>query len=102
MSYEGIGPRLVGYQVAHKLYQYIQRALDLGALEGPLGEMQPSPELWRVLEAVNIVLSGGAVKIEVQQRGNPDIVHELNRLLSEAMTEANEINKKSGFYVTAL
>jgi hypothetical protein len=46
------------------------------------------------------VLSGGEVTIETKHRGNPDILNELRRRLEAARAEANEINKKSGFYVT--
>lgn len=102
MSYSSVtGPRLVGYQLSSKTFEYLMRSIDLGAFEGPIGEMGMPPELKKVVEAMHHVLAGGEVKVEVVHRGNPDIVNELNRTLDEGMREANEINKKAGYYVTA-
>jgi hypothetical protein len=102
MSYSSsyVGPRLVGYQLASESYEYMMRALDLGAFEGPIGDMKLTPQVKAILEAMHHVLAGGEVKIEVVHRGNPDIVNELNRRLAAGLDEANEINKKAGFYVT--
>jgi hypothetical protein len=94
-------PRLIGYQLTESMYGYLSRALDLGALEGPLGDMKPTPELAAVLQAANAILAGGKVKIEIESRGNPDIFNELNRRLESAGKDANSINKAAGFYVTA-
>ena len=103
MSYSSMtGPRLVGYQLASKTYEYLMRVVDLGAFEGPIGEMNLPPDLQKALEAVHTILAGGEVEFKVVHRGNPDIVNELNRRLSDGMREANEINAKAGYYVTAL
>lgn len=101
MSYSSnLGPRLVGYQLASQSFEYMMRALDLGAFEGNIGEMQFTPQVKAVLEAMHHVLAGGEVKVEVVHKGNPDIVNEMNRRLAAGLDEANEINKKAGFYVT--
>jgi hypothetical protein len=101
MSYpDGIGPRVVGYQLASHIYQYLMRAVDLGFLDGPIGQMKINPGLLPILDAASQVLAGGEVKIEITHRGNPDIVHELNRLLQEGLDESNTINEKAGFYLT--
>jgi hypothetical protein len=46
------------------------------------------------------VLAGGNVEIKVTQRGNPDLVAELNRRAAEGQEEANKINELAGYYVT--
>jgi hypothetical protein len=102
MSYPGdTGPRTVGYQLASSTYEYLMRAIDLGLFEGPLGNMKPNPSVQPILDALNQVLAGGEVKIEVVRRGSPDILNELNRRLADAAAESNSINQKAGYYVTA-
>lgn len=96
------GPRLVGYQLASQTYGYVMRTLELGAVVGPIGKMEINPALKPVIEALNIVLAGGEVKFDVLQRGNPDIINELNRRLAAGMVEANTINEKAGYYVTVM
>lgn len=93
-------PRLVGYQLTEATYGYMTRCLDLGALEGPLGDMKPTPEVAAIMQALHAVLAGGKVNIQVESRGNPDIFNELNRRLEAASRDANAINKAAGYYVT--
>lgn len=95
-------PRLVGYQLTESMYGYLSRALDLGAVEGPIGDMKVTPELAAVMQAANAILAGGKVKIEIESRGNPDIFNELNRRLEAAARDSNAINKAAGYYVTLI
>lgn len=95
-------PRLVGYQLTEASYGYLARALDLGAVEGALGEMKVTPDIATLMQAINAVLAGGKVKVEIESRGNPDIFNELNRRLEAAAKDGNAINKAAGYYVTAI
>lgn len=102
MSYNDIrGPRVVGLTVASSLSEYLMRAQELGAVEGPDGELRISPEVMPILEALHQVLAGGTVEVTVTHRGNPDIFNELNRRVQQVGREANSINKAAGFYLTA-
>ena len=100
MTYSSDDPTLVTYPLARSAYEYIMRLKELGALEGALGSMTILPALQPVVAAIHTGLAGGAVKIEVTQRANPDIVRELNEMLAQGQKDANYINEKSGYYVT--
>ena len=97
----GVGPRTVSYTLASNFYEYLMRLIDLGMIEGPIGDMKPNPEIAKVVELVHAVLAGGEVRAEIIRRGNPDIFNELNRRLVTAQAEANAINAAAGYYVTA-
>jgi hypothetical protein len=97
-----IGPTTVGYQLAHAFYEYLERAIDLGAVVGPLGNMDMNPALKPVMDAMNRILAGGAVTIQVTQPGDPTIYAELSNLITEATKESNDINKAAGYYVTLI
>jgi hypothetical protein len=101
-NYSGQGPRTVGYQLTSNMYEFMMRCIDLGCFEGPIGNMQIAEPLKPVIAAMIEVLAGGTVKFESVQRGNPDINHELTRRLDDAIAEANTINGKVGYYVTAI
>ncbi len=102
MSYNDIrGPRVVGLSVASSLSEYLMRIQELGAVEGPDGAMEFSPEVMPILEAIQQVLAGGTVEVKVVHRGNPDIFNELKRRVEQVGREANAINKAAGFYLTA-
>lgn len=96
-----LGPTLVSYQLTQSAYEYIMRVIGLGAFEGTVGDMKISEDLKPVLEALHTVLAGGSVKIEVQTRGSPDIRRELDDRMERMGRDSNEINTKSGFYMTA-
>lgn len=101
MSYTTGGPSLVSYPVVLEMLAYFQRVRELGAFEGPLGDMKLTPEVARALEVVHQVLSGATLdEVTYKNRGNPDILRELGELLTRANAHANEINRKSGYYVT--
>jgi hypothetical protein len=97
-------PRLVGYRLTEASYGYVARALGLGAVDGPRGDKKVTPDVATLLQAINAVLAGGKVKveIEIESRGNPDIFNELNRRLEAAAKDGNAINKAAGYYVTAI
>ena len=95
------GPQLVAYNMAASGYEYLKRLISLGAIEGTIGDMRLAEDVQRVVDALHTVLAGGEVEIRVVHRGNQDIANELRARLDAAGRDANEINKKSGFYVTA-
>jgi hypothetical protein len=94
-------PKLVTRETTSNSYAYQMRLLQLGALEGALGNIAVNPDLKPVIEALHQVLAGGAVEITIAQAGNLDIVAELNRRLERATAEANAINKKSEYTLLA-
>ncbi len=103
MNYNnGKGPGLVAYNVTRTTYDYLMRLVDLGIIEGKVGEMKLAPQIQEIADALNIVAAGGSVKIEVTGRGSPDIAQELRSRLDDAIRDANDINGKSGYYLTLL
>ena len=94
-------PKLVTRETTSNGYAYQMRLLQLGALEGALGDIAINPDLKSVLEALHQVLAGGMVEIKIAQAGNLDIVTELNRRLERATAEANAINKNSEYTLLA-
>jgi hypothetical protein len=102
MTYSG-GPSVISYPVVLETLQYIQRIRELGAFEGPLGDMKINPDVARALEIVHNVLAGATLdEVKYSSRGNPDIVRELNDLVARGGAAANEVNRKSGYYVTLM
>ena len=101
MTYSPDDPMLVTYPLARSAYEYMMRLKELGALEGDLGKMHLLPALKTLIDGIHIVLAGGAVDVTVTQRANPDIVRELNEMFERGSADANYINEKSGYYVTA-
>lgn len=101
MTY-GKDPQLITYPQSVAMLEYILKAKELGAFEGPIGDMKINPHLEPVLRALHVVLAGGSVEVKEVQRGNPELIHRLDELLSRAAADNNEINKKSGYYVTAV
>ena len=94
-------PKLVTRETTSNGYAYQMRLLQLGALEGALGNIAVNPDLKPVIEALHQVLAGGAVEITIAQAGNLDIVAELNRRLERATAEVNTLNKKSEYTLLA-
>lgn len=101
-SYDETGLTTVGYTLSTAGYGLLRRMLELGAVEGTLGEMALMPELQPLLEGMFVVLAGGDVEVKVTKRGSPDIVKELRQRAAHATEEGNAINKAAGYYVTAL
>jgi len=96
------GPQLIAHSVTYSAYEYLKRIISLGVFEGTLGKMQISDAVRPVVDAMHVVLAGGEVKIEIVHRGNPDILNELRTRVDAATKDANEINEKSGYYVTIM
>jgi len=94
-------PKLVTRETTSNGYAYQMRLLQLGALEGALGNIAVNPDLKPVIEALHQVLAGGVVEIKIAQAGNLDIVTELNRRLERATAEANALNKKNEYCLLA-
>jgi hypothetical protein len=76
---------LVPVTMAEGAREYLYRLVDLGVIEGPLGEMQPPPEILKIVEALHHVLAGGKVEIEVSDPGNRPVVQELSDRLSATL-----------------
>ena len=91
--------RLVGVQFTESTYGYLTRCLDLGALEGTLGDMRLTSEVAAVLQALHAVLAGGKVTVQIESQGNPDIFNELNGRLETAGRDANAVNTAAGYAV---
>lgn len=94
-------PRIVTRETTSNAYAYQMRLLQLGAIEGALGDLAINPDLKPVIDALHHVLAGGTVEITIAQAGNRDIVEELNRRVERATAEANAINKKSEYTLLA-
>ena len=92
-------PQLVTRETVASADSYMVRLLQLGAMEGALGEMNISPVLKPVLEAMHHVLTGGEVEFKLVAAGNPLLVQELNRRLEQATQELNVINQRSEYSV---
>jgi hypothetical protein len=95
------GPRLIGYNIAYSMYEYLEKLIDLGMIEGPLGHMDLSAKIKPLVEAMHHVLAGGTVNVQVATPGNPQVVAKLTQMLKEARDDGNAINKAVGFYLTA-
>ncbi|AEI63503.1 hypothetical protein [Corallococcus macrosporus] len=77
---------------ARALADYLARGRELGAVEGPLGARVLNPALRPVLEALHHVLAGGEVSVHILQRGNADLVDELNLRAERATEEASTLD----------
>jgi hypothetical protein len=98
-GYDSVG-RTVGYTLSSQTYHYLWRLIELGAIEGPLGDMKPAGFLAPVIAALHETLAGGEVELTIKHRGNPDIVRELEELARAGAAESNAINAAAGYYVT--
>lgn len=83
-----------------ELTAYLARCHELGAVEGPLGARTLNPALRPVLEALHHLLAGGEVSVQLLQRGNADLVNELN-LRAERVTEESSPQGPAGDTLSA-
>jgi hypothetical protein len=90
------GGEVITRELAASADAYMVRLLQLGAVEGALGEMTINPLLKPVLEALHQVLAGGEVEIRVTQAGHQQLVRELNGRLDRATEEVNALNRRAG------
>ncbi len=93
---------LVGTQLTPALYQYLNRLIELGIFEGPNGNMTINPAVQPLVDALHQVMAGGTVSVQVTTPGTAAVVAELAGLIQQGTDQANEINKKVGFYLTAV
>jgi hypothetical protein len=92
-------PQLVKRETVASADSYMIRLLQLGAIEGALGEMDINPLLKPVIEAMHHVLTGGEVEIKVLTPGNALMVQELNHRLEQTTHDLNLINQRVGYSV---
>jgi hypothetical protein len=92
---------LVDYRITEGFRDYLYRTIDLGIMEGRLGEMEFTSEVIPLIEALHHVLAGGAAKVEIAQPGEASLVAELNEKLDRARHQANAVNGAAQVYVTA-
>ncbi|HYH95156.1 hypothetical protein [Hyalangium sp.] len=88
--------RVVQLSFASSLEEYLERVRALGAVEGHNGDVQISPTLQPVLEAMHHVLAGGEVQVNIVRGGQPDIFRELQHRAAQATHETNALNQSSG------
>jgi hypothetical protein len=81
---------------------YVQRLLDVGALDGPVGELHTNPRLIPLVEALHHVLAGGTVEVRVLTPGSPEVYRDLQERAASGMAEAIELHRRAPLYVTAV
>lgn len=94
------GPTPIQYTIPLAALKYMLRLNERGLIEGPIGDQHLSAEVDAIIRALHVVLAGGEVKIEITERGDPDLVRQLDTMLEDAHKASNEINAKAGYYVT--
>jgi hypothetical protein len=95
------GPKVAALNLASKLLAYVERVNELGLTLGGDGQFVISEELQPAIRALHVVLSGGRVEVSEVERGNPDVLAELDRRVLDGLAEASELNKRAGFYLSA-
>ncbi len=93
------GLRVVGHNLAQSTNDLLNRFEELGFTPNAEGDMQLNPDLQTAVDALFHVLAGGSVEVKITQRGNPDIVRELQGRLAQSQADSNAINKRVGFYL---
>ena len=90
----------VAYPMASSIQTYFARCLEIGAIEGSLGDQHLLPEVRELVRCLHHVLAGGKVSSTVEQRGSMDIYNDLERLFDIGQRDANEINAAARYYVS--
>lgn len=90
----------VAYPMAASIYAYFKRILELGAIDGGIGEHALREDVRELVTALHHVLAGGKVTLDIEQRGHMDIFNELEKLFEAGQNDANEINEAAGYYVS--
>lgn len=98
--YDPTSAHPVGAQLASSAYDLLLRMNALGMVITDNGAVIP-PEVQKAMEALFVVLAGGNIKVDVTQRGNPDIIAELKTKLATAIADSNAINGAAGTYLVA-
>jgi hypothetical protein len=92
----------VAYPMASSIHAYFARCIEVGAIEGSLGDQQLLAEARELVRCLHHVLAGGKVSCAVEQRGSMDIYNDLERLFDVGQRDANEINAAAGYYVSVI
>jgi hypothetical protein len=93
-------PTTVAYPMASTIYAYFRRCIEIGAVQGSLGEMELNDRIKPLVDCIHHVLAGGEVTSEMINPGSPDVYNDLTRLFHKGMEDANTINKAAGYYVS--
>jgi hypothetical protein len=96
------GAGIIGLQITPAMYQYLVSLLEYGIQEGQIGNQSLNPAVVPLLDAIHNILAGGTATVQITTPGNPQVVAELKNGFKDANDAANEINKKLGFYLTAV
>ena len=103
MSYsDHNGPTTVSYTVVSSMWAYIQRCIELGAIEGPIDDHDLEPQIRHIVRCAHHILAGGEVEMKIIRKGNPDIFNNLESRMDEVKQEVNAVNKAAGYYVAGL
>lgn len=92
----------VAYPLATSIHAYFARCLEVGAIEGSLGDQHLLAEVRELVRCLHHLLAGGKVTCAVEQRGSMDIYNDLERLFEIGERDANEINAAAGYYVSVV
>ena len=79
----------VAYPMAASIYTYFKRVIDLGPIDGGLGEHALREDVRELVTALHHVLAGGTAKVDIEQRGSMDIFNELEKLFEAGQNDAN-------------
>jgi hypothetical protein len=90
-------PQLVTRAMVASAQAYMIRLLQLGAMEGALGELDLNPSLKRLTEALHQVVAGGQVEVKLVEAGESHVVQELNSRLEQAIKDGNSMNGQAGY-----
>jgi hypothetical protein len=80
----------VGYQFPRSAFAYLQRLINLGLVEGPVGEMRIPSAIQEAAHAMHVLLVGGEISVEVDRSGATTIVEELDGRLEEALRAGHD------------
>lgn len=88
--------RIIHLRFAAALGEYLERARQLGAMEGHFGAAELNPTLQPLVDALHHILAGGEVEVRVVHPGQPDIVQELRQRATRATAESNALHEATG------
>jgi hypothetical protein len=90
-------PQLVTRAMVASAQAYMIRLLQLGAMEGTLGDLDLNPSLKKLIEAIHQVVAGGEAEVKLVEAGESQVVQELNSRLEQAIKDGNSINRQAGY-----
>jgi hypothetical protein len=86
-----MGPDMIKVTVGNDILAFLQRLLELGALQGTSTTIQVNPILRSLVDALYQVLAGGDAQVAVLSKGDQGIFEELQRLERQCASAMNEI-----------